>query len=136
MKISAFVNSQPDQHHTRVQTNDSARELTIPPKPMGHGSAVNGGELLMLALATCFCNDLYREAGKRNMVLTQVDVIVTGDFGAEGEAGTNFQYEAHVVSDAPANVIEELIAYTDSVAEVHNTLRKGTAVTRISSKDN
>ena len=31
-------------------------------KSPGRGSAVNGGEFLVLALATCYCNDLYREA--------------------------------------------------------------------------
>lgn len=83
----------------------------------------------MLSLAVCFCNDLYREAKKRNLTLTHVEVVVTGEFGAEGEAGKNFQYKASVTSDADEQEIEDLIRHTDTVAEIHNTLRKGVNVT-------
>ncbi len=125
MKISASVSSRYNEHVTTVQTNDASQEVKIAPKSSGYGSSVNGGELLLLALATCFCNDIYREAKKRNISVTEVDVVVTGEFGGEGEPGFNFQYETNVVSDAPPEVIEELIEYTDEVAEIHNTLRKG-----------
>lgn len=128
MKISATISSSYNEHRTSVQTNDATQEITIAPKVTGYGSSINGGELLMLALATCFCNDIYREAKKRNIQVTSVDVVVTGEFGAEGEAGSNFQYEANVVADAPPEVIQELIMYTDEVAEVHNTLRRGVSV--------
>ena len=129
MKISAHITSSLNQHEATVQTNDSIKEMQIPVKPAGYGSAVNGGELLMLALATCFCNDIYREAAKRGMVVTGVEVTVTGDFGAEGQPGTNFSYQAHVASDASPAEIEDLIRHTDQVAEIQNTLRKGIAVT-------
>ena len=58
----------------------------------------------MLALATCFCNDIYREAKKRSIQVTSIDVVVTGEFGAEGEPGSNFKYEANVVADASTEV--------------------------------
>jgi uncharacterized OsmC-like protein len=128
MQISAKIQSRFHSQDTILQTNDLAKKLSIPVKPTGYGSAVNGGELLLLALATCFCNDLYREAAKRNIVLSAVDVECTGEFGAEGEAGTNFQFTANVSADAPPAAIEELIRATDQVAEVHNTLRKGVEV--------
>ena len=82
----------------------------------------------MLAIATCFCNDLYREAQKKNISITRVEVNVQGTFGAEGEPGHDFEYQAKVFSSAPDDVIQELIAHTDNVAEIHNTLRKGVAV--------
>ncbi|OON69853.1 osmotically inducible protein OsmC [Hymenobacter sp. CRA2] len=112
-----------------VQTNGAAQTLSLLPKPTGEGSAVNGGELLLLALATCFCNDLYREAAKRNLKLTSVTVECSAEFGAAGEPGTNFRYQAQATADASAAEIEALIQHTDRVAEIHNTLRRGVAIT-------
>lgn len=128
MQISAAIRSTPNQLETEVQTNNSAKQLTLPLKPTGYGSAVNGGELLLLALATCFCNDIYREAAKMDIQVSAVEVIVTGEFGAEGEAGTNFQYKANVNADATPERIKALIEHTDSVSEIHNTLRKGVRI--------
>ncbi|KAA9338755.1 OsmC family protein [Hymenobacter busanensis] len=125
----ARIYNQAQEHLVEVQTDGAAKAVQIAPKPSGFGSSVNGGELLLLALATCFCNDLYREASKRKLSLTSVEVVVSGEFGAEGEAGTNFTYQTRVVSDAPAADIEDLIRYTDRVAEVHNTLRRGASIT-------
>ena len=131
MKISATVNNTLNDHQVIVETNGSSKTLTIPPKARGFGSSVNGGELLMLALATCFCNDLYREASKLNILVRGVEVKVTGNFGADGEAGTNFQYDVKVKSDEPGEKITALIQQTDRMAEVQNTLRKGIDVTLI-----
>lgn len=129
MKISALIKSEFNKHIALVQTNDNRQEIHISPKATGFGSSVNGGELLMLALATCFCNDIYREAKKKNITVSNVEVSVTGEFGSEGEPGTNFQYKASVTADAPSAIVEELIAYTDTVAEIQNTLRKGIGIT-------
>lgn len=125
MKISASIDSKLNHHKISVQTNGTAKEVQIPVKPTGYGSSVNGGELLLLSLATCFCNDIYREAAKRNINVSAVEVDFNGEFGSDGEPGANFTYTANVVSDAPAEVIRELIEYTDRIAEIHNTLRKG-----------
>lgn len=129
MTISASIASEFNQHQVVVQTNNLAKELAIPPKPSGLGSSVNGGELLLLALATCFCNDIYREAGKRNIIVSGVKVMVTGEFGADGEPGSNFTYRANVTADASPAEIDELVRHTDQIAEVHNTLRQGVKVT-------
>jgi uncharacterized OsmC-like protein len=129
MKISAIIKSAHNQHDVTVQTNDSAKEMNIAVKPTGFGSCVNGGELLMLSLATCFCNDIYREAAKRHIEVTGVEVEFMSEFGAEGEPGYNFQYKANVTANATDAEIADLVARTDKVAEIHNTLRKGLAVT-------
>ena len=63
MRISATVNNDRTRHQVVVRTDDRSQELDIAARPSG-GSAVNGGEFLMLALATCYCNDLYREAAR------------------------------------------------------------------------
>ena len=129
MRISAKVNSTLNNHRVSVQTNNDSKSLSISSKSTGYGSSVNGGEFLLLALATCYCNDLYREAAKRNITIDSVEVECTGDFGAEGEPGADFQYRAKVLSSASEREIDDLLNHTDRVAEVHNTLRKGVQVT-------
>ena len=129
MKISARVRNGAGQHHVTVQTNDNAHSLVIPPKASGFGSSANGGELLFLALATCYCNDIYREAAKRSISVEQVEVEVSGDFGAEGEPARNVTYRAKVTAQASEADIRELMQQTDRVAEIQNTLRVTTPVT-------
>ena len=72
MKISATLNSSKDNHQVVLTTNDLSHRIEIPSKPSGYGSSANGGELLFLALATCYCNDIYREAARLNIEVTGV----------------------------------------------------------------
>ena len=129
MRISARVDNREGQHQVTLNTNGRTHSLSIPPKSRGHGSSVNGGELLFLALATCYCNDLYREAAKRGISVERVRVEVEGDFGAEGEPATNVTYRAHVSARAGVEEIRALMSHTDRVAEIQNTLRTTTPVT-------
>jgi uncharacterized OsmC-like protein len=129
MKISASLRNSLEKNDIRVQTNGNSRMLTIPSKPDGYGSAVNGGELLLLSIATCFCNDIYREAGKRDIAVSEVEVTATCEFNAEGEPGTNFRYKVFVKSNASEKEISDLIKHTDSIGEIHNTIRQGTTIT-------
>ncbi|WP_128546785.1 OsmC family protein [Larkinella soli] len=131
MTISATVNNRRNVHDVTVRTNDDPKTVSIPPKAGGFGSSLNGGELLMLALATCYCNDLYREAPKLGITLTEVEVECTGRFGGVGEPGSGFQYRARVVADAPPEKIAELLRHTDRVAEIQNTLRQGLPITLV-----
>ncbi len=129
MKISARVQNGRGEHHAVVTTNGNTQSIAIPPRASGFGSSANGGELLFLALATCYCNDIYREAAKRGIAVERVEVEVDGQFGAEGEPARQVTYRARVVADAPEAEIRELIAHTDTVAEIQNTLRVPTSVT-------
>ena len=128
MKITARVDNSKGQHHVILTTNDNSHSIAIPPKSSGLGSSANGGELLFLALATCYCNDIYREAAKRNIQVEKVDVEVNGDFGAEGEPATNVTYKAKVHAKGSEDEIRALMEHTDTVAEIQNTLRMGTPV--------
>lgn len=128
MKITARVDNSQGQHHVRLTTNDNSHSIEIPPKSSGLGSSANGGELLFLALATCYCNDIYREAAKRNIQVEKVEVEVNGDFGAEGEPAKNVTYKAKVYAKGTEEEIRTLMEHTDTVAEIQNTLRAGTEV--------
>ncbi len=66
---------------------------------------MNGGELLLLSLATCFCNDIYREADKKGIIITRVSVEVSGEFAAEGQPGINISYSAKLEGDATDEVL-------------------------------
>ncbi len=129
MKITATVDNSFNQNTVKVQTNDTIQELTIPSKSTGLGSSVNGGELLCLALATCFCNDIYREAKKKNMNITRVTVEASAEFAAEGAAGYNIYYQTKIEGDASEEELAELIRHTDQVSEIQNTVRAGVNVT-------
>jgi uncharacterized OsmC-like protein len=129
LKISAQVKSRKGDHEVNLETNGSIHSLEIVPQVGGFGSSVNGGELLFLALATCYCNDIYREAQKRGIKVHNVQVEVTGDFNeTAGSHAENITYKALVEAEADEDAILDLMHYTDTVAEIHNTLRAGTAV--------
>lgn len=83
---------------------------------------------MLLALTTFFCNDIYREANKRSIIVSAVEVVCEGEFGDEGEPRSNFKYKANVAADAASKEIEDMISYVDKIAEVHNTLRRGVDV--------
>ncbi len=128
MKIRAQVKNSENNHQVTLQTGDNSHSIVIPPKPSGFGSSANGGELLFLALATCYCNDIYREAAKRGIRVERVQVEVEGDFGADGESARNVTYRAQVAAHAGEEQIRELMRHTDAVAEIQNTLRAATPV--------
>jgi uncharacterized OsmC-like protein len=128
MEIAATVVNQDGRHQAIVRTGDKAQSLGIPPKAGGLGSAVNGGELLFLALATCYCNDIYREAKTRGINVESVEVQVAGQFVAPGEPAENVTYRASIKAQASESEVLDLMRYTDTVAEIHNTLRRATPV--------
>jgi uncharacterized OsmC-like protein len=128
MKVSAHIDNLEGEHHIALTTNGNTHSVLIPPKPGGFGSSVSGGELLFLALATCYCNDIYREAVKRNIKVERVEVEVNGDFGGPGEPASNVTYRAQVHAKGSEEEIRALMEYTDTVAEIQNTLRGSTSV--------
>ncbi|MGE5179256.1 MAG: OsmC family protein [Bacteroidota bacterium] len=133
MKICAEVRSG-DGHEVLLQTDDLSKTLVIPPKADGRGSSVNGGELLVLALATCYMNDVYREAARRGITVRHVHVAARGEFPVEGAPGVNFTYHAMVEADAAEEAIRALMESVDQVAEIQNTLRSGSAVRMLGCK--
>jgi organic hydroperoxide reductase OsmC/OhrA len=128
MHISAQVKNARGSHGVTVATGDSRKSLAVPCRDSGFGSAVNGGELLMLALATCYCNDLYREAARLGIAIDSVEVRASGDFEGVGLAARNITYQARLASSASGTDVARLLRETDAVAEIQNTLRTGAPV--------
>ena len=109
MEISATVTSSASAHVATVRTGAVSTALAVPAKATGLGSAVNGGEFLMLALATCYCNDLYREAARLRIPIEGAEVEATAEFPGVGVAATNIRYRAVVKSSANAAAIAQLL---------------------------
>jgi uncharacterized OsmC-like protein len=128
VRISSRITNQQGKHSVTIETNGREQQLAIRPGGDGFGSGINGGELLFCALATCYCNDLYREARKRGIEIVRVRVEVIGDFGGEGEPARNITYRASVDAKAPEHTVLELMRHTDKMAEIHNTLRQSSPV--------
>ena len=129
LKIRAEIFNSENIHNISVSTNEHQHGITIESKPSGFGSSANGGEMLFLALATCYCNDIYREAAKRNIQVESVQVDVQGEFKPEpGSIAENIIYHTVIEAQATEDEIIALARYTDTVAEVQNTLRRGIPV--------
>ena len=128
MLVEARLESGHRRHVVVLATNGVSHALPIDSKPNGYGSSANGGELLCLALATCYCNDIFREAEKRSIAVVRVDVEAIAEFGAAGEAAMSLDYQASVSARALEADIRDLMLHTDRVAEVQNTLRRGMEV--------
>jgi uncharacterized OsmC-like protein len=128
MRIAASVRNAGSDHRVTVSTSGVMQRIEISAKPTGQGSSINGGEFLLLALATCYCNDVYREAARLGIPVASVEVEAQADFDGVGLAAKNISYRARVESPASCSSIEELLRCTDAVAEVHNTVRAGVAV--------
>jgi uncharacterized OsmC-like protein len=94
----------------------------------GGGLGFSGGQLLYLSIAACVSNDLFREAPGRGVALERVEVRVRGDFIGEPAVSGEISYQVTIAGDAAPGALRELVEYVDSIAEIPNTLRAGTAV--------
>src|ERR1051326_1782611 len=129
MLISATVENRFQRHQVSLRTSGRSPRTNIPPRPSGLGSAANGGELLCLAMATCYCNDIYREAANRGIEAAAVEGQAAGWSEPEVAPARRLSYRVVVRAKASEASIRDLIAHTDTVAEVQNTLRLGLPVT-------
>jgi len=92
------------------------------------GIGFNGGELLLLAVGACYCNDLFREAQRLQVDVKNVHIDVEADWGGDPVRAKNVSFSVHVEGGSPKPQIEELIRHVDRVAEIPNSLRLGTEV--------
>ena len=135
IKIRASLDNSKDSNKVILTTIKNSHSISIPAKKDGGGSKANGGEILFLALATCYCNDIYREANKRNIQVEKVEVECVGEFDSKaGSVAENVTYCARVTADASEEDILDLMRYTDTVAEIQNTLREATSISLVDAK--
>lgn len=85
-RIDTYSGLRPARIIIRLRTNDSDHSLEMPPWATGFGSGANGGGLLLVALDTYYCSDIYGEAAQRSVEVERVEVEEEGDFPAEGAA--------------------------------------------------
>ena len=117
MKYSADMHSVNGKLDVLMTKGDRQNKVEIAPQHKGFGSSISGGEILFLAIATCYCNDLYREGTKLGIKVDNVEVDVDGDFMAAGEPALNVQCRIKVTARASEEEIRKLVLHTDSIAE-------------------
>ena len=112
-------------------TEQGHRTLTVdrPEQAGGMGLGFSGGELLLLAIGGCYCNDIFREATKLGIVIKGVQVDVQADWGGDPVRAQQVTYSTRIEAEASEAEILALIEQTDRVAEIPNSLRLGTPVT-------
>jgi uncharacterized OsmC-like protein len=91
----------------------------------GGGLGFSGGQLLYMAIAACWSNDLYREAATMGIELHGVEITVDGDFPARGEGSTPITVDVVVRSPAPEERVRELVAEVERVAEIPRAISEG-----------
>jgi len=98
----------------------------------GRGLGFNGGQLLNLAVAGCITNDLYREAARRGLTLDRVAVVAESDYQGGPAVSTPIEVSVEVRGPGDQADLEELVRYVEEIAEIPNSIRRGTPVTTVS----
>lgn len=99
-----------------------------PAEAGGGGQGFNGGQLLNLAVAGCISNDLFREAAAAGITLRRVRVTADSDYVGAPAVSTPIEYRVEVDGDGPEEALRDLAERVDRIAEIPNSLRRGTEV--------
>ncbi len=94
----------------------------------GGGLGFNGGQLLNLAVAACISNDLFREAARDGIAVRRVRVSARSDYAGDPAVSGPILYDVEVDGDAPTERLAELLRGVDQIAEIPNSIRRGTDV--------
>ena len=94
----------------------------------GGGKGFSGGHLLNLAVAACVSNDLFRDAAKAGITLTRVRVTASSDYTGTPAVSSPIHYEVELKGDASEDRLRALLEETDRIAEIPNSIRRGTEV--------
>ncbi len=95
----------------------------------GRGLGFNGGQLLYLAIGGCVSNDLFREAAARSINLDVVRAVVRGDFSGDPAVSEPISYDVELSGDAAPEQLRALVEHVDAIAEIPNSVRRGTEIT-------
>jgi organic hydroperoxide reductase OsmC/OhrA len=94
----------------------------------GGGKGFNGGQLMNLAVAGCISNDLFREAAKAGIALRRVRVTADADYVGDPAVSTPIEFTVELEGDGPEEALRDLVRHVDSIAEIPNSIRRGTEV--------
>jgi putative redox protein len=94
----------------------------------GDGLGYSGGQVLVLAVGTCFYNNLYYAADERGINIRSVELEVSSGWTEEPKVSSGIVINAKVEADASPADIEELIHQANHVSTVSNSVRQGTTV--------
>jgi putative redox protein len=94
----------------------------------GGGQGFNGGQLLNLAVAACVSNDLFREAAKQGITLKRVRISASSEYGGSPPVSGPIEYDVELDGEAAEERLRQLLSEVDRIAEIPNSLRRGTEV--------
>lgn len=127
-----------------AQTETTARGRTIaadePEAFGGQDSAADPVELLLAALASCVSIGLVTQAAKRGIDFEDFEIDVRGDMDLRGYLGLdegvrpgydNITYTVRVRTDAPAEVIEEMMRISERTSPMFDNIRNGVGITSV-----
>ena len=106
----------------------------------GQDSAADPVELLLAALASCVSIGLVTQAAKRGIDFEDFEIDVRGDLDLRGYLGLddsvrpgyeNITYTVRVKTDAPAEVIEEMLRKSESTSPMFDNIRNGVGITSV-----
>ncbi|MBS1725646.1 MAG: OsmC family protein [Armatimonadetes bacterium] len=117
-----------DSQEAWVLRGQGAEAVSLRPEEISRWPNLNGGELLVLAVATCYANDIFREASGQNVSVNEVEVQASAEFDAAGQPASSIDYRVFASGESSDKEIQRLIVHVDSVAEVHLTIRNGVPV--------
>jgi putative redox protein len=116
----------------RVTSLGSANGHTLivdrPVAAGGGGLGFNGAELMHLAVAGWVSNDLFREAVAVGIRLERVRISARGQFAGDPPTSIGVTYDVEIGGDAPEESLRALVGRVDGIAEIPNSLRRGTPV--------
>jgi putative redox protein len=93
----------------------------------GKDWAFNGGQLLYLAIGMRLKRPLSRSRRPRHP-LDPVRVRVVGEFEGDPAVSQDVSYDVEVAGEASHEQLEELVSHVDAIAEIPNSVRRGTPV--------
>jgi putative redox protein len=99
-----------------------------PAEAGGGGQGFNGGQVLNLAVAGCVSNHLFREAARSGITLRRVRVTASSDCVGNLTVSGPIEYRVELEGDAPEAALRDLVEPVDAIAEIPNSVRRGTEV--------
>jgi organic hydroperoxide reductase OsmC/OhrA len=93
----------------------------------GTGMGLNGGQVLALAIGTCFSNDLQTVADAMGVAIVDFTLEIRMAFGGEPRIAQRIDMDVDVTLDAGHDPAE-LIAEARRITVIANTLKAGTEV--------